>query len=138
MKGYWNMPAETARTLTADGWLRTGDIAVMSPDGFLKIVDRKKDMIIVSGFKVFPNEVEDVVSAHEQVLEVGCVGVPDEGSGQAVKVFVVLKSGAGLDAESIREYCRLSLTAYKVPKHVEFRDSLPKTNIGKILRRALV
>ena len=137
MCGYWNMPDETAKTLTEDGWLRTGDIAQVDEGGFIRIVDRKKDMIIVSGFKVFPNEIEEVIAAHEAVVEVGCVGVPDERTGQAVKVFVVTKSGMQVSPEAIREYCRTSLTAYKVPRHVEFRDSLPKTNIGKILRRAL-
>ena len=138
MRGYWNMPDETANTLTADGWLRTGDVAQVDRSGFVRIVDRKKDMIIVSGFKVFPNEIEDVIAAHEAVVEVGCVGVPDERTGQAVKVFIVKLSGAEITPEAIREYCRTSLTAYKIPRHVEFRDSLPKTNIGKILRRALV
>jgi long-chain acyl-CoA synthetase len=138
MLGYWNMPDETAKTFTEDGWLRTGDVAQIDDTGFLRIVDRKKDMIIVSGFKVFPNEIEDVIAAHEAVVEVGCVGVPDERTGQAVKVFVVTRSGAEITPDSIREYCRASLTAYKVPRYVEFRDSLPKTNIGKILRRALV
>jgi long-chain acyl-CoA synthetase len=138
MKGYWNMPGETAKTLTEDGWLMTGDIASLDEDGYLRIVDRKKDMIIVSGFKVFPNEVEDVLAAHRDVVEVGCVGIPDERTGQAVKVFVVAKSESFVTEESIREYCRTMLTAYKVPKVVEFRQNLPKTNIGKILRRALV
>ncbi|HSN71543.1 MAG TPA: AMP-binding protein, partial [Steroidobacteraceae bacterium] len=138
MRGYWNMPDETAQTLSEDGWLRTGDVAQVDEAGFVRIVDRKKDMIIVSGFKVFPNEIEDVVAAHDAVVEVGCVGVPDERTGQAVKVFVVRKPGAEVSPEAIREYCRTSLTAYKVPRYVEFRDSLPKTNIGKILRRALV
>jgi len=138
MKGYWNMPAETARTLTGDGWLMTGDIAVIDTDGFVRIVDRKKDMIIVSGFKVFPNEIEEVIAAHEGVLEVGCVGIPDERTGQAVKVFVVAKSPNAVMAEAILEHCRANLTPYKRPTSIEFRDSLPKTNIGKILRRALL
>jgi long-chain acyl-CoA synthetase len=138
MRGYWNMDQETARTLDADGWLRTGDIATMDTEGYLRIVDRKKDMIIVSGFKVFPNEVEAVLASHEAVLEVGCVGVPDEKSGQAVKTFVVLRAQHTTTAEALREYCRTHLTPYKVPKHIEFRQSLPKTNVGKILRRALL
>ena len=137
MKGYWNMPGETAKTLTEDGWLMTGDIASMDEDGYLRIVDRKKDMIIVSGFKVFPNEIEDVLATHRDIVEVGCVGIPDERTGQAVKVFIVAKSEGVVTEESIREYCRTVLTAYKVPKVVEFRQNLPKTNIGKILRRAL-
>jgi long-chain acyl-CoA synthetase len=138
MQGYWNMPEETAEALDADGWLRTGDIATMDADGYLRIVDRKKDMIIVSGFKVFPNEIEAVLASHEAVLEVGCAGVPDERSGQAVKIFVVLRDQHSIEVEALRDYCREHLTPYKVPKYVEFRSSLPKTNIGKILRRALL
>lgn len=137
MRGYWNRPTETAAVLTADGWLRTGDIAVAEADGFLKILDRKKDLIIVSGFKVFPNEVEGVLGEHAAVLECGCIGVPDARSGQAVKVFVVPRAVAGITADEVRAYCRERLTSYKVPKHVEFVGSLPKTNIGKILRREL-
>jgi long-chain acyl-CoA synthetase len=137
MPGYWNQPEETAKTRTADGWLRTGDIAVAQADGFLKIVDRKKDLIIVSGFKVTPNEIEAVVGEHPAVLECGCVGVPDERSGQAVKIFVVARKGFSLSAEELQEHCRQRLTGYKLPKYIEFRDSLPKTNIGKILRREL-
>jgi long-chain acyl-CoA synthetase len=136
MQGYWNMPDETAKTLDADGWLHTGDIALIDEDGFVHIVDRKKDMIIVSGFKVFPNEVESVLAMHASVLEVGCIGVPDDRSGQAVKAFIVAREE--LTVEQVRDFCRERLTAYKVPKYVEFRPTLPKTNIGKILRRALV
>jgi long-chain acyl-CoA synthetase len=138
MKGYLNMPEETKKAFLPDGWLRTGDIAKLDNDGFLHIVDRKKDMIIVSGFKVFPNEIESVVSMHSSVIEVGCVGVPDARSGQAVKVFVVIRETESVTVEQIREHCREHLTAYKVPKYVEFRPTLPKTNIGKILRRALL
>jgi long-chain acyl-CoA synthetase len=138
MQGYWNMPEETAKTLDPGGWLRTGDIAIMDAEGYVRIVDRKKDMIIVSGFKVFPNEVEAVLASHEAVLEVGCVGVPDEKSGQAVKTFVVLRAEHSATVEALREHCRAHLTPYKVPKHIEFRESLPKTNVGKILRRALL
>jgi long-chain acyl-CoA synthetase len=137
MRGYWNRPAETAAVLTAGGWLRTGDIATAEPDGFLKILDRKKDLIIVSGFKVFPNEVEGVVVEHSAVLECGCIGVPDPRSGQAVKIFVVPRAVTRVSAEELRAYCRERLTSYKVPKHVEFVGSLPKTNIGKVLRREL-
>jgi long-chain acyl-CoA synthetase len=137
MRGYWNRPDETAKALAPDGWLRTGDVAVMEDDGFIRIVDRKKDLIIVSGFKIFPNEVEAVVSEHPAVLEGGCIGVPDVRSGEAVKIFVVLRDGHSITAEELREHCRLHLTAYKIPKHVEFRASLPKTNVGKILRREL-
>ena len=136
MRGYWNRPEETARTLR-DGWLLTGDVATVDEQGFFRIVDRKKDMILVSGFNVFPNEIEDVVIACEGVLEVACIGVPDEKSGEAVKVFVVLKPGVDLSAEAILAHCRKNLTAYKMPRAVEFRDSLPKSNVGKILRREL-
>ncbi len=136
MRGYWNRPDETAQVL-ADGWLRTGDVAIQEPDGFLRIVDRKKDMIIVSGFKVFPNEVEAIVGAHPAVLECGCIGIPDERSGQAVAIFVVVRPGQHLTADELLEYCRDRLTPYKVPKHIEFRTALPKTNVGKVLRREL-
>ena len=135
MSGYWNRPDETAKVLK-NGWLLTGDIAVMQPDGFFKIVDRKKDMILVSGFNVYPNEVEAVIATHEDVLEVAAVGVPDEHSGEVVKIFVVAKNPR-VTAEDLIKHARLSLTNYKVPKHVEFRSELPKTNVGKILRRAL-
>jgi long-chain acyl-CoA synthetase len=135
MQGYWNMPEETAKTLDTDGWLHTGDVARLDSEGFVHIVDRKKDMIIVSGFKVFPNEVEAVLSAHSAVVEAGCIGVPDERSGQAVKAFIVARETVTVD--EVRAYCREHMTAYKVPKYVEFRSTLPKTNIGKILRRAL-
>ena len=137
MRGYWNRPDETAKTMTSDGWLRTGDIATVDAEGFVRIVDRKKDMIIVSGFKIFPNEIESVVAEHPAILEVGCAGVPDERSGQAVKIYVVTRPGATVTAEELEKHCRERLTAYKVPKQIEFRTSLPKTNVGKILRRAL-
>lgn len=135
MKGYYNRPDETAKTVS-EGWLKTGDIGTMMEDGFFKIVDRKKDMILVSGFNVFPNEVEEVVAGHPKVLEVAAIGVPDAKSGEVVKVFVV-KKDRSLKKDEIITYCRENLTGYKVPKHVEFRDELPKTNVGKILRRAL-
>lgn len=135
MKGYWHMPEETAQALDVDGWLRTGDIATLDIDGFMHIVDRKKDMIVVSGFKVFPNEIEAVLTLHEAISEAGCIGVPDERSGQAVKAFVVTHEE--LSTQQIIEFCRERLTPYKVPKYIEFRATLPKTNIGKILRRAL-
>ncbi len=136
MKGYYNRPDETAKTITADGWLFTGDIGKMSIDGFFEIVDRKKDMILVSGFNVFPNEIEDVVAAHDKVLEVAAIGIPDEKSGEVVKIFVV-KKDKSLSEKELIEYCRENLTGYKVPKQIEFRKELPKTNVGKILRRAL-
>lgn len=135
MKGYFNRPDETADTIK-DNWLYTGDIGLMHPDGFFKIVDRKKDMILVSGFNVFPNEIEDVVATHPKVLEVAAIGVPDEKSGEVVKIFVV-KKDKSLNKDELKEHCRKSLTGYKIPKQVEFRDELPKTNVGKILRRAL-
>ncbi len=134
--GYWNRPEETRRVFTADGFLRTGDIAVMDDKGFVTLVDRKKDMILVSGFNVYPNEVEDIVANHPGVLEVAAIGVPDERSGEAVKVFVVRKDPA-LTAEALIAHCRENLTGYKVPHHVVFRDELPKSNVGKILRREL-
>jgi long-chain acyl-CoA synthetase len=136
MAGYWNRPDETAEVLSPDGWLRTGDIARMDERGLIYLVDRKKDMILVSGFNVYPNEIETVLGAHPAVRECAAVGVPDERTGETVKVFVVRKTPE-LDADTVRRYCRMNLAAYKVPKHVEFRDELPKTLIGKILRREL-
>ena len=137
MRGYWQRPDETAKTITADGWLQTGDIATVDEQGFVRIVDRKKDMVLVSGFNVYPNEIEDVVAHCEGVLEVACIGVPDDRSGEAVKVFVVRKPGATLGEETVREYCKANLTGYKMPKYIEFREELPKSNVGKILRREL-
>jgi len=136
MVGYWQRPEETAKVITEDGWLRTGDVALMTEDGFFKIVDRKKDMILVSGFNVFPNEIEDVIALHPKVLEVAVIGVPDAKSTEAVKVFIV-KSDPSLSEEEVREYCKEQLTGYKRPRHIEFRDELPKSNVGKILRREL-
>lgn len=135
MKGYWQRPEATAEVMK-DGWLCTGDMGIMHPDGFFQIVDRKKDMILVSGFNVYPNEVEDVVAMHPKVLEVAALGIPDEKSGEVVKIFVV-KKDPSLNEKELIEHCRLNLTGYKVPKKVEFRTELPKTNVGKILRRAL-
>ncbi len=136
MTGYYNQPAETAAAFTPDGFMRTGDIAVMQEDGYSRIVDRKKDMILVSGFNVFPNELENVISLCPGVVECAAVGVPDEKQGEAIKVFVVRKDAA-LTEEAVLQYCNGQLTGYKRPKHIEFRDSLPKTNVGKILRREL-
>jgi long-chain acyl-CoA synthetase len=137
MKGYWNMPDETAKVLSADGWLRSGDIGFMDERGYIKLVDRKKDVIVVSGFKVFPNEVEDVVAMHLDVLEVVAIGAADEHSEQAVKIVVIRKNPA-LTADELIEHCRKNLTPYKVPKYVVFRDQpLPKSTIGKILRRVV-
>jgi long-chain acyl-CoA synthetase len=138
MRGYWNHEAETAQVLSPDGWLRTGDIAAVDADGFLRIVDRKKDMIIVSGFKVFPNEIESIGAEHPAVLECGCIGVPDAHSGQVVKVFVVVRESCTVTVEELREHFNARLTPYKRPKYLEFRESLPKTNIGKVLRRELM
>ena len=136
MAGYWQRPEETARVMTADGYFKSGDIGVMDARGFFKIVDRKKDMILVSGFNVYPNEVEEVASACPGVLECAAIGVPDEKTGEAVKLVVVRKDPA-LTAEQIQEYCRDKLTGYKHPRSIEFRDELPKTPVGKILRREL-
>ncbi len=136
MRGYWRRPDETAEVLTPDGFLRTGDIAVVDEKGFVRIVDRKKDVIIVSGFNVYPNEIEEVVAMHASVLEVGAIGVPDRASGEAVKIVVVRKDETLTEKELIA-HCRLHLVGYKIPRHVEFRRELPKTNVGKILRRAL-
>ncbi len=136
MKGYWNRPEETAKVLDDEGWLKTGDMARMDAKGYFYIVDRKKDMILVSGFNVYPNEIEDVIAAHPKVLEVGAIGVPDEKSGEVVKAVVVRKDD-GLTVKELRDHCRNELTGYKVPKFIEFVDELPKTNVGKILRREL-
>lgn len=136
MKGYWQRPDETAEVLTADGWLHTGDIATMDENGYFYIVDRKKDMILVSGFNVYPNEVENAVMEHPGVLEVAAVGIPDEHSGEVVKLFVVRKD-PNLTEEALEKFCHASLTGYKCPKLIEFREELPKSNVGKILRREL-
>ena len=136
MAGYWNRPDETAKVMTADGFFRSGDVGVMDADGYTKIVDRKKDMILVSGFNVYPNEVEGVVASHPGVLECAVVGVPDDNSGEAVKLFVVKKDPA-LTEKELMEFCKEQLTGYKKPKYIEFRADLPKTNVGKILRREL-
>ncbi|SDJ26026.1 long-chain acyl-CoA synthetase [Bradyrhizobium sp. Rc2d] len=136
MSGYWNRPEETAKVMTADGYFRTGDIGVMDEKGYTKIVDRKKDMILVSGFNVYPNEIEEVIASHPGVLECAVIGIPDSKSGEAVKAFIV-KKDPNLTAEAVIKFCQEQLTGYKVPKHIEFRNDLPKTNVGKILRRQL-
>lgn len=136
MKEYWNRPTETVEVLDSEGWLRTGDIARLDENGYTYIVDRKKDMILVSGFNVFPNEIEDVLVTHTGILEAAVVGIADEKSGEQVKAFVV-KSDPKLDAQAIISFCRENLTGYKVPKVIEFKEELPKTNVGKVLRRAL-
>ncbi|MCK1398420.1 long-chain fatty acid--CoA ligase [Bradyrhizobium sp. 4] len=136
MSGYWNRPEETAKVMTADGYFRTGDIGIMDERGYTKIVDRKKDMILVSGFNVYPNEIEEVIASNPGVLECAVIGIPDSKSGEAVKAFVV-KKDPNLTAEALVKFCQEQLTGYKVPKHIEFRTDLPKTNVGKILRRQL-
>jgi long-chain acyl-CoA synthetase len=136
MRGYWNRPEQTAKVLTPDGWFHTGDIGMIDERGFVSVIERKDDLINVSGFNVYPTEIEDVVAHHPGVLEAAAIGVPDEKSGEVVKLFVVRKDPA-LTAEVLREYCQQNLTRYKVPKQIEFRDSLPKSPVGKILRRAL-
>jgi long-chain acyl-CoA synthetase len=136
MKGYWNQPAETSKVLSSDGWLRTGDLGRIDEKGLVYIVDRKKDMILVSGFNVYPNEIEDIVMQNPGVSEVAAVGVPDEHSGEVVKLFVVRKD-PNLTVDALKQFCRENLTGYKRPKLIEFRDELPKSNVGKILRREL-
>ena len=136
MKCYWDRPKETDNVLSADGWLKTGDVAVVNKDGFVKLVDRLKDLIIVSGFNVYPNEIENVVALHPKVLEVGAIGVPHEKSGEAVKIFVV-KSDPSLTEEELKAYCLEEMTRYKCPKYIQFVDDLPKSNVGKVLRKDL-
>jgi long-chain acyl-CoA synthetase len=136
MRGYWNRPDETAKVMLPEGWLRTGDIGRIDELGFVFIEDRKKDMIIVSGFKVYPNEIEDVVARCPGVLEVAAVSQPDEHSGEVVALFIVRKDPS-LTEQTVRNYCQQHLTGYKRPQAIHFRDDLPKTNVGKILRRAL-
>jgi long-chain acyl-CoA synthetase len=136
MAGYWNRPDETAKVMTPDGFFRSGDVGVMDERGYVRIVDRKKDMILVSGFNVYPNEIEQVVSLHPGVLECAAVGIPDEKSGEAVKLYVVRRDPA-LTVASLEQYCRENFTGYKRPKQIEFRDALPKSNVGKVLRREL-
>jgi len=136
MRGYLDRPKETANVLSEDGWFATGDVAFVNDEGFLKIVDRKKDMILVSGFNVYPNEIEDVISAHKKVLEVAAIGIPSKTSGEKVKVFIVKKESSLTEAEIV-DFCKENLTGYKRPKVIEFKEVLPKSNVGKILRREL-
>ncbi len=137
MAGYWQRPDETAKVMTADNFFKSGDVGVMDERGYVRIVDRKKDMILVSGFNVYPNEIEQVVGLHPDVLECAAIGIPDERAGEAVKLFVVRNEGAMVSEEDMASYCRDNFTAYKRPKYIEFRDELPKSNVGKILRREL-
>lgn len=137
MKGYWQRPEATAEILSDDGWLRTGDIAVIDEDNYIRIVDRQKDMVIVSGFNVYPNEVENVLVSHPDIVEAAVVGVPDDNSGEAVKAFIVTNSESDLDDEQLRVFCKQQLTSYKVPRFFEYRQELPKSNVGKVLRREL-
>ncbi len=137
MRGYWNRPDETEKVLTSDGWLKTGDVALVDDEGFIRIVDRKKDMILVSGFNVYPNEIEEIVVKHEGVLEAAAIGIPDEKSGEVVKLFVVTRTTHSVSKDDVLKHCREHLVAYKVPKQIEFRKELPKSNVGKILRRLL-
>ena len=136
MKGYWQREEATSEVIDSDQWLHTGDVAIMDEHGYFKIVDRLKDMILVSGFNVYPNEIEDVVMLHPDVLEVGAIGIPDDHSGEVVKVYVVAKN-KNLTEESLRAHCQENLTGYKRPKQIAFVDELPKSNVGKILRREL-
>jgi len=136
MAGYWQRPDETAKVMTVDGYFRTGDVAVVLPDGQVKIVDRMKDMVLVSGFNVYPNEVEEVIVKHPGVVEAAVIGLPDEHSGEAVVAYVVRRDPA-LTTDELRKFCRENMTGYKVPRRIEFRETLPKTNVGKVLRRVL-
>ena len=136
MAGYWQRPDETAKVMTADGFFRSGDIGIMNEQGYVKIIDRKKDMVLVSGFNVYPNEVEDVAVMHPKVLECAVIGVPDDYSGEAVKMFVV-KKDASLTEHELQHFLKEHLTGYKRPKYIEFRTELPKSNVGKILRKDL-
>ena len=136
MAGYWNKPQDTAESMTADGFFKSGDIGIIGSDGYIKIVDRKKDMIVVAGFKVFPNDVEDTLSLHPGVLECAVIGIPHRKLGEVVKAFIV-KGVDDLTADQIVRYCRTHLASYKQPRRIEFVDSLPKTNVGKISRKDL-
>lgn len=137
MQGYWQRPDATAEVMSGNGWLLTGDIATIDEQGYVRIVDRKKDMIIVSGFNVYPNEVESVLMSHPEIVEAAVIGVPDDNSGEAVKAFIVRTEGSNIEDTEVKAYCKKSLTAYKVPRLYEFRDELPKSNVGKVLRREL-
>jgi long-chain acyl-CoA synthetase len=137
MKGYWNRIQETEAAFTRDGYFKTGDVAVMHPDGQFEIVDRKKDMILVSGFNVYPNEIEAVAAELPEVAEAACIGIPDEKTGERIRLFVAPVAGADVDEEALISHCRQSLASYKVPKEVTILEELPKSNVGKILRKDL-
>ena len=137
MKGYWNNVEETNNVMTSDGWFKTGDIGIMNEGGFPKIVDRKKDMIIVSGFNVYPNEIEEVAMLHYKVFEAGCIGIKDQEGGENIKLFISKVPHSNLTSQEIIDHCKKNLTGYKIPEFVEFIDEIPKSNVGKILRRKL-
>ena len=137
MKGYWNNPEETNNVITSDGWFKTGDIGIMNEEGYPKIVDRKKDMIIVSGFNVYPNEIEEVSMLNEKIFEAGCIGIQDKDGNENIKLFISTVPGEELTSTEVIEHCKKYLTGYKIPKFVEFIDEIPKSNVGKILRRKL-
>ena len=137
MKGYWNNVEETNNVMTSDGWFKTGDIGIMNEGGFPKIVDRKKDMIIVSGFNVYPNEIEEVAMLHEKVFEAGCIGIKDQEGSENIKLFISKVPHSNLTSQEIIDHCKKNLTGYKIPEFVEFIDEIPKSNVGKILRRKL-
>ena len=137
MKGYWNNTEETNNVMTSDGWFKTGDVGTMNEEGYTKIVDRKKDMIIVSGFNVYPNEIEEIAMMNDKIFEAGCIGVKDGDGNENVKLFISKVPGKNLNTEEVIDYCKKYLTGYKIPKFVEFIDEIPKSNVGKILRREL-
>jgi long-chain acyl-CoA synthetase len=137
MKGYWNNEDETKNVITPDGWFKTGDVGYMREDGYFKIVDRIKDVIIISGFNIYPSEIEEVVLKHENIFEAACVGIQNKDGSESIKLFVSLKPGEVMTNDEIIEYCRSQLTAYKVPKIIEFIEEIPKSNVGKVLRREL-
>ena len=137
MKGYWKNQKETSSVISSDGWFKTGDIGIMNEEGFPKIIDRKKDMIIISGFNVYPNEIEEVVMMNENILEAGCIGFKDDNENENIKLYVSKATNKNITAEEVIEHCKKYLTSYKIPKFIEFIDEIPKSNVGKILRRKL-
>ena len=137
MKGYWNNDEETNNVMTSEGWFKSGDIGIMNKDGFTKIVDRKKDMIIISGFNVYPNEIEEIAMMHENIFEAGCIGIKDKESNEKIKLYISKIPNSNLSEQDVIQHCKKYLTGYKIPKFVEFIDEIPKSNVGKILRRKL-